>query len=70
MRNKDFTAARAAWYASRGVPKEGFSPGFPPGFKAVISQRICVQDEENRLFLDGAAGAGRAWGSLEQRGLH
>ena len=26
--------------------------------------------EENRLFLDDAAGAGRAWGSLEQRGLH
>ena len=29
-----------------------------------------VTVEENRLSRDDAAGAGRAWGSLEQRGLH
>ena len=35
----------------------------------VKGDRVKVS-EENRLFLDDAAGAGRAWGSLEQRGLH
>ena len=43
MRGKDFTAARAAWYASWVVPKEVFPPGFPPGTEAVISQRTCAQ---------------------------
>ena len=38
MRDKDFIAAQAAWYASWGVPKEGFPPGSPPGSHWLVPQ--------------------------------
>ena len=41
-----------------------------PAATAAATGNSTNESEENRVFLDGAAGAGRAWGSLEQRGLH
>ena len=38
MRGQDLIAARAAWYASCGGPKEGFPPGFPPGSRYLVPQ--------------------------------